>query len=318
MKILHNHRTLDHNHRSKKEGPYRLEGFGETVSDGRLEKLLPAAELLIRSTHRADHIRKVRSACDRGAKLAEARLTPSSYRAAVAAAALSLLAVREEGFAITRPPGHHATPEKAGGYCFFNNAAMATHHLLGRGKRVCVIDFDGHHGNGTQTFFKDEDRVMFASIHQDKTYPHSGAASNIGRGKSLRKAVNIPLAEGSGDDVFLTALTFVVERFKAFHPDAIAVSAGFDGYHEDRLLKLKYSKQGYYEAGRVLASVGAPVFGVLEGGYHTHIKACVEAFVAGVSGVQGYRSGEKLSVSPRPCREALARTLRGIAARLDG
>jgi len=115
----------------------------------------------------------------------------------------------------------------------------------------------------------------------------------------------------------LTALTFVAKRFKAFKPDIVAVSAGFDGYHGDRLLKLKYSKQGYYEAGKVLASIGKPVFGVLEGGYHTEIKGCVDAFVAGLERKKNYRSGEKLSVSDRACHKIFEETLRKIGRLID-
>jgi acetoin utilization deacetylase AcuC-like enzyme len=317
MKTLHNKRTLLHNPRSQKEGPYRLQGFPETVSDAKLNRRLASAERSIRSLHHPEHVLKVIRACESNSKLAESRLSPSSYAAVVASCALAMMAAEEHAFAVTRPPGHHATAINSGGYCLFNNIALAVAHLLRDKKRVCIIDFDGHHGNGTQAFFRDENRVMFASIHQDKTYPHSGAASNIGKGPSLKKAINIPLPEGSGDDVFLTALTFVAKRFKAFKPDFVAVSAGFDGYHGDRLLKLNYSKQGYYEAGKVLASIGKPVFGVLEGGYHTEIKGCVDAFISGVERKKDYQSGEKLSVSNRICREKSEETLRKIERLID-
>ncbi len=315
MRILHNNTTTNHNTDSVEEGAYRLRDFVETVTDKELEEFHSLTERLILQTHTPRHVHKISGACKCKSMLAEAQLSPGSFEAILTSARLAVMAAKSQSFAVTRPPGHHASRERADGFCFINNIAVATHHLLEQGSRVGIIDIDGHHGNGTQSIFKHEPRALFASIHQGKTYPHSGLVNDIGTGPSFKKVINIPLLEGSGDDVFLEAIAFVIEQLRRFDPDYVAVSAGFDGYAIDSLLKLRYSKQGYREAGRIIASIGKPVFAVLEGGYHSDIYSCVETFVAGVSG-ERINTGEDLSISPTPCKEKLNENLQYLASRL--
>jgi len=282
MKILYTDSVKMHNEISEAEGAYRVNDFVESVSVEELESLRSLTERLIKTVHTPRYVQKVKGACMSKCELAEVQLAPASYEAMIASATLAIMAARDRSFAVTRPPGHHASREKAEGFCFFNNIAIATNYLLEQGQRVCVIDIDGHHGNGTQSIFKKDGRVFFASIHQSRVYPYSGLANDIGNGQSYKKVINIPVPDGSGDDVFLKALTFIVEQVKVFAPDCVAVSAGFDGYAKDALLNLKYSKHGYYEAGKLISSIGKPVFAVLEGGYHSEVKSCAEAFTAGI------------------------------------
>ncbi len=312
MKILYTDSVKMHNEISEAEGAYRVKGFVESVSAEELDLLKPLAERLIKTVHTPRYVQKVKGACMSKCELAEVRLTPASYDAMIVSAALSIMAARDGAFAITRPPGHHASREKAEGFCFLNNIAIATSYCLEQGQRVCVIDIDGHHGNGTQSIFKNDDSVLFASIHQNGVYPHTGLAGDIGKGQSYKKVINIPILSGSGDDVFLKALSFIVEQAKVFAPDCVAVSAGFDGYSKDSLLSLKYSRGGYHEAGRLISSIGKPVFAVLEGGYHSEVKSCTEAFVAGIS-EEGFITEEILSTSSEICINDVDDVLRKIS-----
>lgn len=312
MKILYNDALKIHNSVSEAEGAYRIRDFVESVSAEELEPLRALAKRLIKTVHTPRYVQKVKGACMSKCELAEVRLNPASYEAMIVSVALSIMATRGGSFAITRPPGHHASRERAEGFCFFNNIAIATSYLLEQGQRVCVIDIDGHHGNGTQSIFKNDDRVLFASIHQNGVYPYTGLADDIGMGQSYKKVINIPVPSGSGDDVFLKALSFIVEQAKAFAPDCVAVSAGFDGYAKDSLLNLKYSQGGYHEAGRLISSIGKPVFAVLEGGYHSEVKSCTEAFVAGIS-EEGFITEEILSTSSEICMNAVDDVLQEIS-----
>lgn len=312
MKILYTDAIKIHNFTSEAEGAYRIKGFVESVSAEELESLRPLTERLVKTVHTPRYVQKIKGACMSKCELAEVQLTPASYEAMVVSATLAIMAARDRSFAVTRPPGHHASREKAEGFCFFNNIAIATNYLLEQGQRVCMIDIDGHHGNGTQSIFKKDGRVLYASIHQNGVYPYSGLANDVGDDSSYKKVINIPVPSGSGDDVFLKALSFIIEQVKAFEPDCVAVSAGFDGYAKDTLLNLKYSKCGYYEAGRLISFVGKPMFAVLEGGYHSKVKSCTEAFVAGIS-KEVFTTEEIPSTSSEACMKAVDGVLQEIS-----
>lgn len=281
MEILYNKTTALHNPNSTYEGSYRVKDFEQTVSDEEIKRLMPVAEKYLKLVHVSSYIRKIQRSCKKKGSVAEVKLTPKSYDAMMTSVCLSIKAVKENGFAITRPPGHHAFRDKAEGFCFFNNIAIATSYLLDQGKRVCIIDFDGHHGNGTQSIFCKNESVLYCSIHQKDAYPCSGLVNDIERRTKLKNIVNIPLLKQSGDDLFIKSLNLFKKFIEEFDPDHIAISAGFDGYFKDKSLNLNYSKKGYYEAGKTIASLNKPFFAVLEGGYHKEIKDCVENFIRG-------------------------------------
>lgn len=278
MKILFNDKFLDHNQQSTAEGAYRLRGFPEKYGNSDAN-----GEAHITLVHTEKHKKLIHDACMNGDTVAEVELTPGSYEAAISAIGLTVKASEQGDFAVVRPPGHHANKERASGFCLFNNIAIASQKLVNEGKKVFIFDFDGHHGDGTQSIFYESDKVLYCSVHQMYAYPFSGFPEETGSGKGAGCTLNLPLMAGSGDMEFFGALNKAIAAAKKFNPDVVGVSAGFDAYEKDCLLGLKFTKKGYYECGLRLRRAFPNIFGVLEGGYHYEIMECVEAFVEGVN-----------------------------------
>lgn len=278
MKVLFNSKFLDHNKLSIAEGSYRIANFPtkymDTDADG---------EEFITLVHTEEYKERIKQACLTNETLAQVDLKPSSYEAAKSAIGLTIEASNNGDFAVVRPPGHHAKIDKADGFCFFNNIAIAVQKLVNEGKRVFIFDFDGHHGDGTQSIFYESDQVFFCSVHQLWAYPYTGFSEEIGEGKGEGCTLNLPLISGAGDMEFYDKLNQAIRAGKEFNPDIIAVSAGFDAYKDDRALSLKYSIKAYYECGLRLRRAFPNIFAVLEGGYHDNILECVEAFVEGIN-----------------------------------
>jgi len=200
----------------------------------------------------------------------------TSYEAALLAAGCTLGAVDKGGFALVRPPGHHAPPGRAMGFCLVDNVAVAARYAqaeLGVG-RVAIVDWDVHHGNGTQDIFWDDPSVLFASLHQWPFYPGTG-----GPGEENETTVNVPLPAGSGDDAYLRAFTERVEpAVRAFEPELVLVSAGFDAHVDDPLAGMRVTREGFRELARRSAALAPRVAAVLEGGYDPHtLPSLVEA-----------------------------------------
>jgi acetoin utilization deacetylase AcuC-like enzyme len=197
------------------------------------------------------------------------------------------------GFAAVRPPGHHAERDLAMGFCFFNNAAVAAEHLrAGHGlERVAVFDFDVHHGNGTQHLFEDRGDVFYASTHQYPFYPGTGAAAERGRGAGLGATLNVPLPAGTGDPGYEAAIRDqVLPALRAFAPQALLVSAGFDAWRNDPLGGMAVSAAGFAAWGRWLHELAAEtsqgrLLAVLEGGYDlAALPDLVASHLAGLAG----------------------------------
>lgn len=278
MNILFNQKFLKHNTNSFAEGSYRVKDFEsdsvEADSNG---------EPFISLVHSEAHLRRVREACYNHQVLAEVYLTPESYEAACSAVGLTMMAAEQGDFAVVRPPGHHAKPERPDGFCLFNNIAIAAQKMVNDGKKVFILDIDGHHGDGTQQIFYHSDQVLYCSIHQHYAYPGTGESRETGEGAGTGYTMNFPLDAGSGDNELLGAVDMAISRALEFKPDMVGVSAGFDGYRDDRLLGLNYTLDGYYQCGRRLSQSFDHIFAVLEGGYHQDIKKCTEHFIRGVN-----------------------------------
>jgi acetoin utilization deacetylase AcuC-like enzyme len=180
----------------------------------------------------------------------------------------------ERAFSAHRPPGHHAIPTRAMGFCLFNNIAVATRYALdARGlDRVMIVDWDVHHGNGTNDIFHSTNAVLFVSIHQWPLYPGSGAASDVGAGAGEGFTVNLPVPPGAGDDEYRSLVDrIVVPLARDYRPQLMLISAGYDAHRDDPLADCLVTDAGYAAMTRsirgVADSIGAPLGCVLEGGY---------------------------------------------------
>lgn len=203
----------------------------------------------------------------------------------------------ENSFALVRPPGHHAFRDRGGGFCYFNNIAIMTRWLQReRGiRRVAIVDYDAHHGNGTQSIFYDDPSVLYISLHQHPftLYPGSGFASETGAEGGEGYTVNIPMRPGSGDEEYASAFReVIIPIIDQFGPDIVAVSAGFDSHREDPLTRLDLSSEAYGWMTSMLLSAaekhcrGRTVV-VLEGGYD------LDALAEGVKNVVLALTGER-------------------------
>jgi acetoin utilization deacetylase AcuC-like enzyme len=204
-------------------------------------------------------------------------ITPGTWTAARASANVALTAARlvqageRAALALGRPPGHHATRDQLGGYCFLNNAALAAQTLLdGGAERVAVLDVDYHHGNGTQAIFADRADVLFCSIHADPAweFPYFlGYADETGTGPGAGYTANYPLPFGTTAEAWMAALEAACTRIAGFGPDALVVSLGVDTYKGDPISRFALDTPDYPPIGRRLARLDLPTVFVLEGGY---------------------------------------------------
>ncbi len=208
---------------------------------------------------------------------AESAITDGTWDAAVGAASLARSAQRavsdgaSSAFALCRPPGHHASTDFFGGYCYLNNAAIAAQGFRNDGaERVAVLDVDFHHGNGTQDIFYDRSDVFFASLHGDPAheFPYFlGYADETGVGEGQGYTANYPLLPGTTFDVWLAALDNALERIGNFGPDALVVSLGVDTFEADPISSFKLTSADFATYGRRLGALGLPTVYVMEGGY---------------------------------------------------
>jgi acetoin utilization deacetylase AcuC-like enzyme len=230
----------------------------------------PATVDEIAAVHERDYVESVRRVAADGRPTlldVDTLCTETTYEAALLAAGAAIGAVERGGFSLARPPGHHALAGRAMGFCIFNNVAVAARFAqreLGLA-RVAILDWDVHHGNGTQDTFWDDDSVFFASLHQWPFYPGSG-----GPGDGNAATLNLPLDAGAGDEEVLAAVEReVAPALEAFAPDLLLVSAGFDAAAGDPIGGLRLTEAGFAALTEHTGSICERVAFVLEGGYNT-------------------------------------------------
>jgi acetoin utilization deacetylase AcuC-like enzyme len=287
--LLRSPRFQGHDTGAHPENPFRLVAIEEELEavglDGNRPTVTfaPAPPAAIERVHDPRYVAMLDDLAARGggALDPDTVVEPDSVEVARLAAGAAVAAVDAvlggrltRAFALVRPPGHHATPRRGMGFCLFNNVAVAAAHALAGGlERVLIVDWDVHHGNGTQDAFYETDAVLFFSVHQSPLYPGTGAVSERGRGRGEGFTINVPLPPGQGDAVYRRVFDeTLLPAARAYRPQFVLISAGFDAHAADPLGGMRLTEGGFADLARRVVELadefaGGRIVAVLEGGY---------------------------------------------------
>jgi acetoin utilization deacetylase AcuC-like enzyme len=322
--------------------PERVERFGvmlQVASEFRQQggdvlEPRPASDEELTRVHDPEYVGLVRETAGRAVMLdADTFTSPDSYDVACLAAGAGVTAVEHvlqgggdaRALVLVRPPGHHAERNRAMGFCLFNTIAVAAAHARARGvSRVAIVDYDVHHGNGTQWAFYSDPSVLFVSSHQFPYYPGTGGAHEIGAEQGAGFTVNLPLAAGATDADYERVYSEVAwPILRQFKPELILLSAGFDAYEEDPLGGMRVTVDGFERLTAALVDVaretcGGRIVGVVEGGYDLEglrdcLRAAIRALNAGAAGAKA-PEGSRPASEPTPRADATLAAVRPCLA----
>jgi acetoin utilization deacetylase AcuC-like enzyme len=319
---FHHPSSLAHDTGAHPERADRIRGIEATLERrdwlGWERRQAPEVDLArVEAVHARSHIDAVREYSARGAAFdLDTPTSPGSWEAALRSAggacAMVEALLREEapvGFSALRPPGHHAERARAMGFCLLNNVAVATRHALDSlgAERVLILDWDVHHGNGTNTIFYESREVLFISIHQWPFYPGTGALGDAGLGEGVGFSINLPVPAGSGDSTWLSLVEHLaIPAAREFRPDLLLVSAGYDAHREDPIADCRLPSSSFGEMARQVRALGdelgVPAGAVLEGGYD--LAALASSVIATMEALG--EGGEPRSVEPDELTRAAA------------
>ncbi len=300
MKIITHERCVDYEYAGHPERPARIRRTWERLRAQQALPLewvdpLPVDEALLAKAHSSAHLKRLEAHVDFDMDTPAYADIAQHARRSVGAGlhAMRSALKKEKAFSLIRPPGHHATREKAMGFCYLNNIALAALAARAEGVgKIAIFDFDVHHGNGTEDILVDQDGFLFISIHQYPAYPGTGRHP---RGKNC---LNYVVPPGYARLDYRDVASRALEKLQAYQPELVAVSAGFDAYARDPLCQQQLEPEDFCWYGATLRQLGFPTFSLLEGGYSDDLPELILAYLRGLQGMPLQEDWQEASAKP--------------------